>query len=181
MGIEEATAEERAAATARNMEAAGVSSTTPVQADYFGFDESETVMLPDGISWIQHKKLNEGARREYLNKINRDVKLQRSTGDAIVRMASGDEKHALLVQAISGWNLMRNGQPVTFSKGSPGAELEKFLIAASPAVVDLIEKAVRKANPWLLQELTIEEIDKQITELEEMREQKLKEESGKDF
>jgi len=171
--------EAKAAQIDAAMEAAGVPTTTPVPTDYFAFDETLTITLPDGVSWIQHKKLNEGARRQYLNKVNRDVTLKRATGDAIVRMATGDERHALLVQAIVGWNLVKNGQPMPFSKGSPGATLEQFLDKTDPSIVDLIEREVRRANPWLLQEMSVEDIDKQIAELQEMRATKMKEEQGK--
>src|SRR5690606_12174048 len=74
------------------MRAAGQPDSTPVQADYFAFDKTEKVMLPDGVSWVEVKVLNEGARRKYLNEVNKEVRLQRATGDAVMRLASGDER-----------------------------------------------------------------------------------------
>ena len=36
-----------------------VSPSDPAQVDYFGFDETLKVTLPDGVSWVEIKKLNE--------------------------------------------------------------------------------------------------------------------------
>lgn len=146
------------------MRAQGVATTETAQADYFGFEEVLIVKLPDGISWIQHQVLNEGARRKYLNSANRDVKFQKTTGDAIMRMQPGDEKHSLLSQAIVGWNLARGGKPVAFNK----AELDKFLEKSSPKIIDLIHKEVVKANPWLLAEMSPADIKTEIERLQEM-------------
>ncbi len=186
MDTETLTPEQQDAEDARNraieqeMEAQGVSSSTPVQADYFGFEETFEVTLPDGLSKIIHKRLTEGDRRNYLDKVNREVRLQKTTGDAIMKMQAGQERHVLLDAAIVGWNLQRAGQPVPFSKGSQGSTLAQFLNAADPKVVDIIEKAIRKENPWLMADLSVEDIDQQIAELQEMRDVKVKEEEGND-
>lgn len=145
------------------------------QVDYFAFDEKHRVMLPDGRSFVEHQVLTEGARRKYLNKINREVKLNRSSGDASFQMATGDERHALLSSAITGWNLQRGGANVPFSTQT----LDEFLSKADPRVVDEIEKDVRAKNPWLMNDLTVEDIDEEIKRLNEMREQKVREEEGK--
>jgi hypothetical protein len=160
------------------MEAAGISPDSPVQADYFGFDETHTVYLPDGKSFIQHKTLTEGDRRNYLDKVNKEVRVEKVSGDMRIPMAQGAERHILLDAAIVGWNLVRDGQPVPFSKGSKGSTLAQFLESANPKIIDEIEKDIRKRNPWLLAELSVEEIDKQIADLEEMKAVKQKEEAG---
>lgn len=156
----------------------GINPLESSQADYFGFEEFHQVTLPDGVSWIQHKTLTEGDRRKYLNAVNRDVRVSKASGDAILSMKSGEENHALLVAAITGWNLQRGGQPVPFSKGSPGANLEQFLDKADPRLVDLILKDVRKKNSWLMAEMSVEDIDKEIEALHEMRKAKVEEEAG---
>jgi hypothetical protein len=153
----------------------GVEPYQSVQADYFSFDENLSITLPDGVSVIEHKVLNEGQRRRYLNKVNRDVKFHKGTGDAIMRLAPGEEKKALLEVAITGWNLQSAGEPVRFSPQS----LNRFLESAPPKIIDIIEREVRKANPWLLQEATVEDIDEEIANLQEMRQKLLEEQEGK--
>ncbi len=157
------------------MEADGIATVTTIPVDYFGVDEINRVTLPDGLSWVEHKTLTEGDRRKYLNKINRDVRVQKATGDAVMKLAPGDERYELLKTAISGWNLTRSGSPIAFSTSN----LDLFLNNANPKVVDLIEKAVRLANPWLLSEVSIEDIDREIETLTELRAKKVAEEEGK--
>lgn len=167
-----------------SMEAAmkddGVPTTEVVQVDYFAFEETFTVYLPDGKSYVECKALNEGQRRKYLGKVNRDVRLQKATGDAIMRMAPGEEKKALLEESIVGWNLVGtvHGQPNQQVPFRP-QELARFLDNANPRIIDIIDKEVRRQNSWLMADATIEDIDEQIKELQELRERKLQEDEGK--
>jgi len=161
-----------------NMRALDLPTHEKVQEDYFAFDETHIVKLPDGISFIEHKTLTEGQRRQYLNSINRDVVIRKATGDASLKMAPGDERWALLKVAITGWNLQKGGKPLPFSKGSPGSNLEQFLEAAPPKIVDLIDKEVRKVNAWLIEDMSVEDIDKEIQTLTELRQAKLDAEAG---
>jgi hypothetical protein len=179
---DEMTEQERQEAAEAEMAAAGVSTHSPVQQDYFGFGETKQCFFGkkygDTLSYVEHKTLNEGARRRYMNAQNREVTIGRQTGDMRMKLATGDELHVLLEEAIVGWNLVRGGSPITFSKGSPGSTLAQFLANADPAVVDEIAKDVRKANPWLLADVTIEGIDEQIAELNETRARLVREQEG---
>lgn len=145
------------------------------QQDYFGFAQNERHMLPDGRSWVDLAVLNEGQRRRYQNGTSRELKLKRNSGDAMLKMATGDDKYELLKVAIVGWNLQRNGSPVAFNPQT----LEQFLSGANPKIIDDIEKRVRKMNPWLLSEMTVEQIDEEIASLQEMRAVRAEEEAGK--
>lgn len=161
---------------ASRMEADGVDPTESMQTDYFGFEETHQFMLPDDKSFIEHRSLNEGGRRKYMNAVNRDVRLNRATGDVTMKMAAGDDRSTLLLEAITGWNLVRDGKPVVCNRN----EKTKFLEVADPSIIDLIERDVRDHNPWLLADVTEEDIDAQIEELEERRAQIKKGEEGKD-
>jgi len=157
------------------MIAQGEPTTESIEVDYFAFDETIELILPDGKQKIMHRILTEGARRKYLNGTNRDVKLQRASGDAIMRMAPGDDKAALLKSAIVGWDLRKNGKAFAFT---PRA-LDEMLEAFPPKIIDLIHKDVVKHNPWLLADLSVEDIDREIEALQEQREAKVAEEAGK--
>jgi len=145
-----------------------------VQADYFGFVHEERHTLPDGVSWVAIKKLNEGDRRAYQNASSRRLTVRRQ-GEAEMKMAAGDEKHQLLMMAIVNWNLRSQGSVVPFSKQM----LDRFLTVTDPMIVDDIEAAVRRLNPWLDGDVTIEQIDKEIEALKETRERLIKEQEGK--
>lgn len=157
------------------LKAAGKPTEDTIRHDYFAFEETLRVPLSDGTSYIEHKVLNEGAKRQYLNKTNRSVKVSRVTQEASITSAPGDERHALLEAAITGWDLQTGGQSVPFNKDN----LRRFLEVADPRVIDDIEKAIRLANPWLLQEMSVEDIDKEIAALQELRTKKVEEEEGK--
>jgi hypothetical protein len=172
---------ERQARTVEAMQAAGVATEEAVQVDYFGFEETETVTLPDGRSTVTIAALNEGGRRRYLNRVNREVKIAKGTGDAIMQMANGDERRILLAEAVVGWNIVTKNKvgelvPVPFSKG----KLDEFLDRANPVVVDVIDKAVRAQNQWLQADVTLEDLVKQRDELDEQIEAKRKDDEGKE-
>jgi hypothetical protein len=163
------------------MERRGVSTTQHTQQSYFGFSVKHQVMLPDGVSYIEHQELNEGSRKKYLDNLNREVAIKKVSGDAHMKLQSGTDKHILLEEAICGWNLLGpDMKPVGFNKMGKGSSLMQFLDSADPTIIDLIEKDIRKHNPWLMSDMSVEDIDKQIAELEEMREAKVKEEAGKE-
>jgi hypothetical protein len=167
--------EQRVAQIESAMREAGESTETKVQDDYFGFDAAQRCMLPDNISWIDHQIFNEGKRRKYLNAINRDLRIQKTTQDALISVRPGDERYALLKEAIVGWNLVaRDGNPVPFNGGT----LNEFLEKANPKIIDHIEKHVRLANPWLLAEMSIEDIEREIEQLNELLAKKKEEEEA---
>jgi hypothetical protein len=98
-------------------------------------------------------------------------------------IAQGTERHELIKASVVGWNLTRNGQPLPQpdpddprAKGS--VQLNDFLQLADPVIVEGLEKAIRKANPWLLQDMKVEDIDKQIEDLQEMRKIAVEREAG---
>lgn len=158
------------------MRAAGVEPYEQVgQADYFGGGSLEEYTLPDGVSTITLKEMNEGDRRRYQNGVNRDVRVQKATGDAILQLSQADERHSLLKATIVGWNLIRAGAAVPFTS----RELDAFLASAPTKIIDGIEKRARELNPWLLADMTVEDIDAEIANLEKMREDVARAEEGK--
>src|SRR5687768_634318 len=109
--------------------AAGVQLEEEVYEDYYGFDTKEIFNLPDGKQYIEFQPMNEGAKSKFQKLTNKDVVVERSTGNARMKMDPASERHALITESVTNWKLMRRTdkgwQPVPFSKGSPGAELEK--------------------------------------------------------
>ena len=142
------------------------------QVDYFGVVDDVRHYLPDGKSWVSLKVFMEGDRRRFQNAVNKDVKISRNSGDMAMRLSPGEERHALLTMAITGWNFVRNGRPVQFTP----RVLEEFLEVGNTTAIDAIEKKVREINPWLGNEMTVEDVDTEIARLEDLkRELKAKE------
>lgn len=144
---------------------APVDDTQSGQTDYFGVVEDVRCDLPDGVSWVSVKVFMEGDRRKFQNAVNKDVKISRNSGDMAMRLSPGEERHALLSMAITGWNLVRNGRPLQFT---PRA-LQEFLEVGNTKIIDIIEKKVREVNDWLGSEMTVEDVDQEIARLEELK------------
>ena len=146
--------------------------------DYFACDETYKVMLPDGIQWLECKTLNEGDRKRYQSKLNKDLTIKKSTGDAQLRLSQGEERHELIKAAVTGWNVMRAGKPLPFSKGSDGSNLTQFINAVPPSVVDHIFKQISERETWLAGDISVEDIDEQMKQLQDLRDTKVKERAG---
>lgn len=165
------------------MQAAGVPTEEQVFVDYFGFYAEDLHYLPgsNGKVWVKLAKLNAGKKKAFQKETSKDLRVQRTTGDAIMKMDPGAEQAALLTAAIVGWNLQRRNpknpdqiEPAPFD----ASNLKRFLDGADPEVLNDIEKKVRKMNPWLMDEMSVEDIDKEIANLQELREVAVRREEG---
>lgn len=132
------------------------------QVDYFNFSQQHTYTFPDGRSYMTFEALNEGKKAKFQRETQRPVHLAKG-GGASVTVDPASQRHELIKSSVTGWNLRRGSREIPFSL----RELDDFLKLADPAIVDGLEKAIRKANKWLLDELSSEDIKKEIAELEE--------------
>lgn len=146
----------------------------PEQVDYFGFEEFETIYLPDGTTWIKLQAMNEGAKARFQKMTQRDMVLEKQSGNARFKIDPSEERHELIKSSIVDWNLKRRGQPVRPDHVGIG----DFLKLANPKIIEQVELAIRKLNPWLLQDMSVEEIDRQIDELRELRKTAEEREAG---
>lgn len=146
-----------------------------VYEDYWGFAESVRHVLPDGKQWVEIAIMNEGEKRKYLNSQSRELVLNRRTDDTKLKMAPGDERFNLVMAGVRNWFMMRGAEPVPFSEPI----FRRWLEMANPKIVDGIEKAIRMANPWLLNDMSVEDIDREISDLQDMRAKKVAEDEGK--
>lgn len=161
---------------------AGVSNEEPQYSDYFGFTSEERYYLPDGKQWIEFQRMNEGKKREFQKMTSRDLRVQRTTGDALMKVDPGLERQELIKISMTGWNLMQRdpNKPGQW-RAAPfdNSNIKRFLDGANPEIIDGLEKAIRKANPWMMDETSSEEIKKEIANLEEMLEVALEREAKK--
>lgn len=144
--------------------------------DYFGFDEIETWYFPDGKQWMKFKKLNEGDRAKYLRATRPDVTINQRSGDAKIPMDTANDRRELILASVVDWSIARRSpknpsqfEMVPFSGQAQGSAVGQWLQKANPALVSKLEKAIRMANPWLMNEMSVEQIDKEIADLQELR------------
>lgn len=154
--------------------------------DYFGFDETQAFTLPDGKQQIFFKIMNEGAKTRFQQKTNRDIHVNRNSQDMRIKADPAGERRELIRASVVDWTLMRrakNGsgwERAPFSNnGSEGDELTKWLNNANPKLVEDLEDVIRKANPWLQADMTVEQIDEEIQRLHELRANVVKENEKK--
>lgn len=150
---------------------------TAEYTDYFGFSQTHRYMMPDGRQWIEFKTLAEGDLALYQTILNRDITVEKNTGNARIKINQVEERHALLQVAVVGWHMVKRNErsgrfeEVPFSKGSSGSTLSQWIKAANPEIVADLDETIRKINPTLLaaNNETLEAIDKQIADLEEQK------------
>jgi len=155
-----------------------VSDTVPEElevVDFFAFKETKDVNLRDTDQYLTIKRFTEGDRRKYMNATSREVKFAQG-GSTSMALRPGDDRRALLETAVVGWNISRAGRPLDFSPRN----FTTFLDSVDPTLIDEVEKVIREYNPWLMADVTVEDIDEQITELEELRKTRLMEAEGND-
>jgi hypothetical protein len=140
--------------------------------DYFGFDETKKYYL-DARFYIEFKPMTEGQRAKYESATSRDIRFNRRTDDAAIKMDAPSDRRALIEASVIGWNLMRpnaNGtwEPITFSKGTGGSTLSLWLDKTNPKFVNGLVAEIRKSNEWMTEDMTSEMIREEIGRLQEM-------------
>jgi hypothetical protein len=138
--------------------------------DYWGTDEQIKHFLPDGKQYFVINIMNEGAKSKFQKMTNQDLVVGRDN-TATVKMDPARERHELIKASVVDWHIMQrdkndgNFYPAPFSRKS----LEMWLEVAPPKIVEDLEYAIRMANPWMQADMTVEDIDKEIDRLNELR------------
>lgn len=150
--------------------------------DYFsGFGGTKKFMLPDGVQYIEYQLMNEGQKAQFQRDTRSAINISRKTESASVMPDPSRERHALIKASVCDWNLVTRDRAtgrkisVTFAPSN----LDKWLKVANPKIIADLEAEIRKANPWMFEDVTVEDLDNQIEELQQMREEKLKLEGEK--
>lgn len=144
------------------------------QQDYFGFAQTHKFFFPDKVSYIEFRTMNEGEKADFQDRTSTDMVVERRSGDARMTIKQGTQRHELIKACVVGWNLKRGGAPIPFGR----VELGDFLNLANPRLVEDLEKEIRKVNPWLMAEMSEEDIKREIGNLEEMLAEKKKAAAG---
>ena len=129
---------------------------------------------------ITFKVLTEGDKAKYQRATNRDIRVDRKTDSAHLRTDLASDRHALITISVVGWELYTRGSNGWERMSYSDAMLQNWLKVTDPAIVERLEETIRKANPWLNTEnVTVEDIDKEIEELQARKNELLLQEAGK--
>lgn len=148
--------------------------------DYWGFATSERWYFPDGVSYVDFSPMNEGDKSKYQKLTSRDLVLERTSGNARMKVDPSTERHELIKSSVTGWNLQRRDNSTGNMTHVPftSRDLDRWLQVANPKLVEDLEAAIRKANPWLVADLSVEDIDKEIENLKQLRDEAAKRSAG---
>lgn len=144
--------------------------------NYWGVSTTEKFYFPDKRMWIEFKRMNEGDKKKYQQKTNRDVTIQRG-GDTKIGIDPATDRHLLIEMSVINWQMwmpkdLQNPGLGFEQVGFSTFNLRKFLEVGDPKVIQDLETEIRMANPWMQADMTVEEIDKEIARLNEVRAQR---------
>jgi uncharacterized coiled-coil protein SlyX len=126
--------------------------------------------------------MNEGEKAQFQRLTNRDIKVDRKTSIASFRPDPAQDRHALIMASVVDWSLVTRKptggwERLAFNRTMLG----NWLQVTNPQLVEDLEDAIRKANPWLsLDEDTIEELERQLQEITDRLAAKRASEAGKE-
>lgn len=152
---------------------------TPKIVSYWGMDKTEKFVFPDGIQSMTFKIMNEGDKTKFQQLTNKDLTITKGN-DAKIKVDPAAERHTLIKTSVTDWFMYapdkKTGEmaPAAFSKQL----LDSWLLVADPKIVEDLEQCIRKANPWMGAEMTVEAIDEEIDRLHELRRERINAAAG---
>jgi hypothetical protein len=161
-----------------------------VYDNYWGVDETFKYDLPDGKQFFEIRPMNEGAKVRFQKLTNKAVRMNQQSGEASFDIDPAEERHTLILQSVIGWKIMQPDPqaPGGFSEYPCPPEgdsrqrraLEGLLERFNPKVIQDLEFFIRQKNPWMQADMSIEDIDKEIDRLEQLKRDKRNEAAGEE-
>lgn len=173
--------------THKNMIDSGHRVEDTVEIDYFGFSSDERWYFPgqaklpeDQKQYLTVQKMNEGAKAKYQKSTNRDIRIQRTTGDARMSVDAVEERHQLIRISVTGAHVKRRLPDGTLRFDDKKVErlISEWLEGGNPDHVQDLEKFIRELNPWMRTDMSTEEIDNEIERLQDLKREKADLEAG---
>lgn len=146
--------------------------------DYWGTDETINVYLPDGKQFFVIKPMNEGEKAKFQKLTSKSILLKQGSGDAAIDVDPAGERHTLIKSSVINWYLFQKVDGEWVPQPYSDRNLNMWLDKAPPKAVEYVEHKIRLANPWLQNEMSVEEIDKELERLYELRKQVAEREAG---
>lgn len=148
----------------------------PKRVSYWGAVDEVKHFLPDGEQYFVIKKMNEGDRAKFERATTKDFVVEKG-GDSRVKVDVATNRHELIMAAVTGWH-MWGAVNTAHEEPFRSDTLRRFISNTDPSIIDELEKAIRKHNPFLSTELSSEEIQDQIDDLQNLLEVTREREAG---
>jgi hypothetical protein len=144
--------------------------------DYWGVNETFKYFLPDGKQYFEVRPMDEGGKSMFQKMTNKGIRMNQRTQDATIDMDPAQERHTLIKQSVVGWLIMQRDPRGEWSpfpcptderlrKNNLDVILEKF----NPKAIQDLEFFIRQKNPWMQADMDVEEIDKEIDRLVQLK------------
>ena len=135
--------------------------------DYFAEPETQRWYLPDGKQYFDYQELREGGKAAYERATNRDIRVQRSTGDARLSVDPATARQKLIQLSVTDCLLYRDGQRIEFNRERPGKFWENLFDLFPAKVIDQLHSEITKANAWLAADDDVEALKEERDRLDE--------------
>lgn len=156
---------------------------------YWGVSETHRFPLANG-QYFEIRPMDEGAKSKFQKLTNRGLRMNQRTNDAHWDVDPANERHVLIYESVIAWNIFQpdRNDPRGYSEypcPNEGTQqfkraLEQMIEKFDPKTVQDLEFFIRQKNPWMQSEMTVEQIDEQISDLQKLREEAKKREAGED-
>jgi len=157
---------------------AGQSQASAPVVDYWGTESFSQWYLPDGVQYFKFKIMNEGEKVQFEKLTNNDLIVNRDQS-ARVKVDPSEARHAIIKTSVTDWHLFAPDASGVMGEAAFSKQLlTKWLQVADPKLVEDLEFAIRMANPWMQSEMSVDEIDKEIDRLHDVRKQLVERQAG---
>lgn len=152
--------------------------------DYFAAPEPTRYYLPDGVQYFDYVELREGGKALYEKATNKDIRVQRSTGDARLSVDPAIQRQTLIRLSVVDANLLQSdgrggSQAIPFNKDRPGKFWENLFNFFPAKLIDDLHQEIVKANAWLAADDDVEALKEERERLDERIERAEEEQAKK--
>jgi len=141
--------------------------------DYFAEPITHRFDLPDGIQYFEYQELLEGGKAKYERKTNRDIRVQRSTGDARLSVDAATQRQELIRLSVVGANVYapdkHTGKLVKlpFNRESSTAFWDRVFQSFPAKIIQNLHEEIVKVNEWMAADDDIEALKEQREQLDD--------------
>ena len=140
--------------------------------DYFAAPEPQRWYLPDGVQYFEYQELREGGKALYEKATNKDIRVQRSTGDARMSVDPATQRQTLIRLSVTDVHLLQSDghggtNEVPFNKDRPGKFWENLFTFFPAKLIDQLHNEITKANAWLAADDDVDQLKEERDRLDE--------------
>jgi hypothetical protein len=147
--------------------------------DYFAEPETHRYYLPDGKQYFDYQELREGGKALYEKATNKDIRVQRATGDARLAVDPATQRQVMIRLSVVDVLVFQRGERLEFNKDKPGKFWEIVFERFPAKLVQDLYEDIQKVNTWLAADDDLEALKEERERLDERIERAEEEQAKK--